>query len=175
METLGSAALLIRPATAEDADALDALIEQTRRWVQERNSEQWKAPFSREWVAGRIAEQELFTVWLAGQLIGTFRLLWSDADFWGELDSPDAAYLHTLIVRRELAGNGLGIRILAWVESFVAAAGRPRLRLDTLFDNEQLIRFYRSAGFQTVGERGVRDFRVVLFEKQLIPPLPPPQ
>ena len=88
---------------------------------------------------------------------------------------PDAAYLHTLIVRRDLAGKGLGIRILRWVESYVAASGRKRLRLDTLYDNQKLIRFYLNAGFKTAGERGVRDFRVVLFERELTPPLPPQQ
>ena len=175
MESPTSAALLIRPATDADADALDALIEQTRQWVLDRCPQQWKAPFSHDWVATRITAGELFAVMLAGELIGTFRLLWSDADFWGELDSPDAAYLHTLIVRRDLAGKGLGIRILRWAESYVAASGRKRFRLDTMSDNEHLIRFYRNAGFKTVGERGVRDFRVVLFEKALTPPLPPQQ
>jgi len=168
-------ALIIRPAAAGDAEALDALIEGTRRWVQERCPAQWKAPFSKEWVVARIAAGELYVVQSGPEMVGTFRLLWSDADFWGELDSPDAAYLHTLIVRRDLAGNGLGLRILQWAESYVAAAGRSLLRLDTLFDNENLIRFYRRAGFSVLGERGVRDFRVVLFEKSLTPPLAPPQ
>ncbi|MGC3989500.1 MAG: GNAT family N-acetyltransferase [Chthoniobacteraceae bacterium] len=172
---LPAPALVIRPAVAGDAEALDALIEGTRRWVQDRCPAQWQTPFSKEWVVGRIAAKELFVVFADDELVGTFRLLWSDADFWGELDSPDAAYLHTLIVRRDLAGNGLGIRILRWAESYVAAAGRSLLRLDTLFDNEHLIRFYQKAGFSILGERGVRDFRVVLFEKSLTPPLAPPQ
>jgi len=162
----------IRPATESDLDALDALIEQTRRWVVEKSPQQWKMPFAHEWVAARIADGEFFAVMMGGEMVGTFRLLWSDPDFWGEMDSPDAAYLHTLIVRRTLAGRGLGVQILRWAESYVAAHGRSKLRFDTLHDNERLIRFYRTANYETVGERGVRDFRVVLFEKRLTPPLP---
>ena len=89
-------------------------------------------------------------------LLVALRFLWSDPLFWGQ-QADDAAYVHGLVIDRQLAGEGLGAAALGWAEETARAAGRTFLRLDHAADNVRLARYYRERGFI---ERGRREFDV---------------
>jgi ribosomal protein S18 acetylase RimI-like enzyme len=67
--------------------------------------------------------------------------------------NSSVARLYSLIVARELRGQGLGFRLT--VAAMVAAreAGCDRLRLEVRADNAKAIALYRQAGFREIGRQ----------------------
>ncbi len=76
--------------------------------------------------------------------------MWSDEQIWQEQNAP-AAYVHGLVVARSHAGQGLGVRLLAWVEDQAHAAGLGLVRLDCVETNRTLRALYDGIGFVQVG------------------------
>ena len=63
------------------------------------------------------------------------------------------------MVRRTLAGRGLGLRLIEWAEEQGRATGKDFLRLDCLVKNATLCGYYENAGFLPAGEAHV-EFKV---------------
>lgn len=76
--------------------------------------------------------------------------------------------MHTLVIDRRRAGQGLGRRVLALAETHIAARGKPLGRLDCI---DGLAAYYRAAGYTEAGRRTFTPDHpwppVLLFEKQL--------
>jgi GNAT superfamily N-acetyltransferase len=102
-----------------------------------------------------------------GEAVAVVRLLWTDRRFWGGRDEGDAAYVHSLAVRRDLAGRGIGAAVLAWAEREAAARGRRFLRLDCLAANAGLTAYYERAGFSPIGIVRLGGEAMLLLEKPL--------
>ena len=111
-------------------------------------------PCTDAWIAENIAAGEFHLVRLGDDPVATFRLLYSDALFWGSRDRADAAYVHTLAVRRAWAGRGIG-------------RGRRILRLDCSAQNEAFGAYDRGLGFTPLGPVTIGDETTMLFEKDL--------
>lgn len=160
-------ALAVAPATPADAATIRAILEDVQRWLADRGVVQWTAPFTDEWIARRIATGEFHVVRLGETPVATFRLLWADPHFWGDREQGDAAYIHTMAVRREYAGQHLGARIVQWAEGQARARGRPYLRLDYIAENRGLGIYYRGLGFTPLESATVSTSTVTLLEKEL--------
>lgn len=161
-----AAVLDLQPAVAEDARSLLALREEAARWLRERGIDQWRpGEVGPATFAAQIAAGEWFVHRVDGAVRGALRLLWADPRFWGPRPD-DAGYVHGLVIDRDHAGQGLGVRLLDWAGTRTREAGRAFLRLDCAADNEQLRSYYRRLGFEDRGRRRVGDWSpVMLFEK----------
>jgi ribosomal protein S18 acetylase RimI-like enzyme len=162
----------IAPASATDVAEIAALLEDARRWLAARGITQWTRPFTADWIAERVAAGEFWIARHDGVPLAVVRLLWTDPLFWQERDHGDAAYVHTLAVRRDCAGQGIGAHVLRWVEDQARARGRRTLRLDCAADNPALLRYYERQGFTPVSRQSVGPAIVILLEKPAHPPSP---
>ena len=61
------------------------------------------------------------------------------------------ARLYSLAIRADLAGRGLGRRLLESCEAAATMRGRTDLRLEVRDDNPAAIRFYESSGYRHFG------------------------
>lgn len=77
-------------------------------------------------------------------------------------DNRPVAFLEGIWVRPELRRQGIGVRLLAYVESFVAARGFRELGSDTQLNNVASQAAHRAWGFSETE-------RVVYFRKLLTP------
>jgi ribosomal protein S18 acetylase RimI-like enzyme len=150
----------LQPAAIDDANALSDLREAAARWLVGRGIRQWLPGEVRATTIREQREQIEAGDWFLhrqrGAPVVALRFLWSEPLFWGE-QADDAAYVHGLVIDRQLAGGGLGAAALGWAEETARAAGRTFLRLDHAADNVRLARYYRERGFI---ERGRREFDV---------------
>jgi len=65
----------------------------------------------------------------------------------------DSAYLGMLTVRPVAQGDGIGRRLLAGAEAFVAAAWHSRsVHMTVIVQREELIAWYERRGYQRTGE-----------------------
>ncbi len=151
---------------ASDLDTIQSVLNDVRSWLASKGLSQWSDPFSDKWIRDRIEKQQFYLVKYKGHAVATFRLLWSDPDFWG--DTPDdASYLHTFAVRRGWAGHGIGKEILRWVEERSAREDKQYVRLDCSASNARMRRYYEEAGFKRIRLKQMRGWTALLMEKRI--------
>lgn len=147
-------------ATEADRQDIHNLLLQTARWLESRGSKQWSALLNGHDVHGTaeaVAAGNVFVFRRGNELSGMVILfaeptVW-DCELWAGEESEKAVYLHRLAIARAHAGSGLGSQILEWAISGICFAGREVMRLDCMAGVGALDRFYRSHGFDYLGER----------------------
>lgn len=83
----------------------------------------------------------------------------------------DDAHLLLFAVRRQSRRQGIGTRILAWLEEVAATGGARRVRLECRRDNDAARNFYAEKGYHELAispkyYRGLKD--AVILEKWLV-------
>ncbi|UII34556.1 GNAT family N-acetyltransferase [Fulvivirga ulvae] len=128
----------------------------------------WKNPPAEkvEWVEEGIRNNEFFFVKSGGELIGMVRILEEDWLYWGE-QKDKALYVHSLVVKEEYGGKGVGRDVLEKVENRAKAEGCKYLRLDADSKNHKLCGYYEKQGFKKVGIKEVTLSVSNLYEKEL--------
>jgi GNAT superfamily N-acetyltransferase len=146
---LTDVSLVVRPAAADEVDVVLGLLRSASAARGEPQSRTWGTRFpdvERDLPKGRV--------WLAvldGDPVGTFVLRFSDERVWGP-DDGRAGYLHRLATRPDVAGQGLGARLLDEASKLISVRGREWLRLDCDRGNRRLRSYYEELGFQHVGD-----------------------
>jgi GNAT superfamily N-acetyltransferase len=124
-------------------------------------------------LAQQIERGEVFLAFMGGELAASVTLQQADETIWEDSSETAAAYVHRFVVRRKLAGQSIGLRLLRWAEQTAAAAGKQFLRLDCWSGNQALCHYYEQAGFASRGERYVQigedNYHTHCFEKTLGP------
>ena len=163
----------LMPATANDAEALYAILRENAVWMKAQGIEQWTKLLPIEQVEEEIRLGYVLKLVQQGALVGTLTLTPERDPYWPN-DTVPALYLHRLAVRKEFKGQRLGETALKLAEIATKARGYATLRLDCINRNQVLVAYYTRAGFtdvgigsmkQGVGSSGAKNFR--LFEKHL--------
>lgn len=163
--------LYFRPAQLDELNLVLHLLREAALWLQEKHIDSWQdwlnPPLAFvDWIRQGFQRGEFYFVYQGCDLIGCFRLQWSDEVFWGERSEP-AGYIHSLTTSRRLAGQRCGERVLALIEGHCAKCGKEYLRLDCKSDIDGLRRYYEANGFYKVGEITVRGEALTLYEKKI--------
>jgi ribosomal protein S18 acetylase RimI-like enzyme len=161
-----------RQAQPEEIGQALALLKESALAIQAKGLAQWSvwldpAPEKIEWVEEGFGRHEFYFVETEeGQLAGMYRLLAEDLLYWGKL--PDnAAYIHSLVVRKEFAGQDLGKQIIQEIEENLIKNGTRILRLDCNAANVWLCNYYEQQGFVKTGEKQMPHALNHLYEKNL--------
>jgi len=105
-------------------------------------------------IRGEIQAGLHFSVFMPdGILAGYFSLALSDKLIWGEKERGDAIYIHRMCVNPDRKGNNLTTAVLAWAYGYALGSGRKFIRMDTWGDNQRLVNYYITCGFQHIENR----------------------
>jgi GNAT superfamily N-acetyltransferase len=159
----------VRAATTDDVPGIYALRVVAGEWMLARGWPQWHGVVSVERVTRQVEAGEWRVASAGGAHVGALRLLRTDPAVWGD-DDGDAVYVHSFVVDRGRAGQGVGAQMLRWVDDEARRVGAKRVRLDCVEVNADIRRYYRDAGFTEVGRQAFDDHAldaVVLMEKRL--------
>lgn len=160
----------IRPTTIETRQAFASLLDEANAWQKARGSEGWTVPFDDDWMLPRIDRGELHLVYMDGEPVSAFRILYEDRAFWGEREVGDSIYLHTFAVRRSKAGLGIGNAVIEMVAGMGRKRGLAKFRLDCFHANTRLISFYERNGFSSIETKVVNGKMLNLMERIIGPP-----
>ena len=152
-------------ATPEHQNAIVGLIDETKKWLPAKGTEQWSKPWpNREARDARVWHGlELGATWVVWEEVRDVAVLaatvtitgkpnpavWSPEDF--DL-SERTVYAHRLITARRYKGWDLGAELLDWT----GRRGRRRygarsIRIDVWTSNEALHGYYKKRGFEKCG------------------------
>ena len=112
------------------------------------------------------------------EILCVFSIQHQDPFIWRDKDNGDAIYLHRIVVNPNFKGQRLFEKVLDWTIEFARGKELKFVRMDTWADNQKIISYYSSFGFQLVeyyktgDEPGLpsqnRNLHVALLEKSLI-------
>jgi ribosomal protein S18 acetylase RimI-like enzyme len=156
----------IRPARAEEAPVVAAILDEATAYVATKGFDQWPVPYPQDELRERQQAGELYAAEQDGEVAAAFVLQVEDRPYWGD-HADDALYLHKLAVRRAFAGRELGVQIVEWAAARVREEGRAFLRLDCLRDNPAIRAYYEARGFELRGEGENERFAYALYERRV--------
>ena len=79
-----------------------------------------------------------------------FSIQHSDPFIWRERDRNDAIYLHRIVVNPNFKGQKQFQKVLNWAKQFAQQNNLKFVRMDTWADNEKIIDYYKSFGFEFI-------------------------
>ena len=84
------------------------------------------------------------------EILCIFSIQYSDPLIWRDRDNHDAIYLHRIVVHPHHKGNKLFEKVLSWIKAFAIKKKLKFIRMDTWAENEQLVKYYKSFGFEFI-------------------------
>jgi GNAT superfamily N-acetyltransferase len=163
----------IRRAGLDGIEAVVDIVAEAEAWLQSRGIDQAHIDRAsavaslRTAMDGPTPAREVYLVWSDAEPVATLALQWEDNRTWGEFSDDMSLYLYSLAVRRSVAGQGLGQRMLEWAAGKAAAAGKTYLRLDCMAENAALRSYYERAGFVHRGDVQGTNWSASLYEKRV--------
>jgi GNAT superfamily N-acetyltransferase len=149
--------VVIRPADAADAVAVGEVTRRAyAKWVALIGREPLPMGFDQ---AAAIRDHRVEVMERAGRIVGVAHLV----------IEADRLLLENLAIDPDLAGVGLGRRLLAHAEQMTRDLGRPRLALYTNALFTANLRFYERAGYGVDREEAFRGGTVVHMSKVVGP------
>ena len=79
-----------------------------------------------------------------------FSVQHNDPFIWRDRDQNDAIYLHRIVVNPNFKGQRQFEKVLNWARHFARQKKLSFVRMDTWADNEKIIDYYKSFGFEFV-------------------------
>ncbi|RZL43443.1 MAG: GNAT family N-acetyltransferase [Pedobacter sp.] len=106
--------------------------------------------FSRELVQTEIAENRQYKILVDGEVACVFAVTFNDQLIWGDRDY-ESIYIHRIVTHPNFRGFSFVKEIIKWAKEYAVANGIKYIRMDTWADNEKLLDYYTSCGFDFVG------------------------
>jgi GNAT superfamily N-acetyltransferase len=139
--------------------------------LEEKGIDQWKQFLDEKKGAvileRRFREGEVYKALKNETIFGVFVIQWDDT-FWHPMKKDNlACWIHTMGIDPSLKGNGIGKKILTYVEDAARNNGKKFVRLDCGADNERLCGYYESNGFEDAGSKPWDGRMIRMYEKEL--------
>lgn len=91
--------------------------------------------------------EDFVVMWNNQKSISTLLLSYEDKIFWPEVPKNSSGFIHKLSIKREFAGQNLGIKIIEFAIKECKLKGIKMLRLECDSQRRKLCNFYEGLGF----------------------------
>lgn len=158
--------------TKENEQIIINLLKHAATWLKQEGIDHWRVwldPTEERlnWMQeGLNNEQFYFLYTVKKDLIGMYRLMYNDELYWGKTEDK-AAYIHSLVVKNDFKGQGIGAKVLNIIEEELKDKKIDFFRLDCNGENTRLCSYYEREGFEKVGEIKMPHSLNFLYEKKL--------
>jgi len=165
--------LIFRNAVQSEFELVISLLNTAAKAINAKGLTQWNVWLSPSeekiaWVQEGFDQNEFQLVENNnGEIVGMFRLSETDKLYWGH-NEDNAAYVHSLVVKKEFSGLDLGKKILIQIEADLVKENRELFRLDCNAENEWLCQYYEQQGFVKVRQIKMPQSLNNLYEKRII-------
>ena len=104
--------------------------------------------YSKENILKEISEEntEYYFIVFNDEVVGNFRIVWGEK--LKGLSEEKQVKLHRIYLHSKTQGNGVGKKLLAWLEEKAKQKGYKIIWLDAMNEQPQAFQFYKKAGYQ---------------------------
>jgi ribosomal protein S18 acetylase RimI-like enzyme len=141
--------ITIIPSTAADKETIFAFYDLAVAHQKKVFNKHWQG-FSSSLIDTELAEGRQYKIMIDGVIGGIFAVTFDDELIWRERDH-DAIYIHRIVTHPDFRGLSLVKQIIKWARVCAVTNQLKYIRMDTWADNEKLLAYYTSCGFDFVG------------------------
>ncbi|WP_433862778.1 GNAT family N-acetyltransferase [Sphingobacterium thalpophilum] len=98
-----------------------------------------------------IRSKKQYKIVQHGDIVCLFSIQYADPHIWKEREQGDALYLHRIVVNPKFKGQKHFEKVLRWAREHAQESGFKFIRMDTWADNDRIINYYKSFGFDFIG------------------------
>jgi ribosomal protein S18 acetylase RimI-like enzyme len=139
--------------TLEDIEEIFALYDAATAYQKTKFEKTWIG-FERSLVETEIKEGRCWKIVDGSVIVCVLSLTFDDECIWGkERSLQTAVYIHRIAVSPNHKGRGYTKAIINWAIEYCKIHGLDYVRMDTWGDNQELINYYISCGFQFLGTK----------------------
>ena len=164
--------ITFKPIKIEDKSIVLNIFKKAAEKIKKMSIDHWQywinPPQEKiKWVEEGISNNEFFFFNdLYGKNIGMVRILNEDLLYWGK-QPRKAKYIHSLVVKEEYNGKGIGTKVLQKIENNAKKDNCKYLRLDADSKNSKLCKYYEELDFIKVGIKELPFSNNNLYEKEI--------
>ncbi|MFD2284728.1 GNAT family N-acetyltransferase [Pedobacter petrophilus] len=141
--------ILVQNSQLSDLDIIFQFYDLAVAYQKKVFNKHWQ-DFSKELVEIEIAEKRQYKILVDGAVACVFAVTFNDQLIWGDRDH-DAIYIHRIVTHPDYRGLSFVKEIITWAKAYAAENQLKYIRMDTWADNEKLLAYYTSCGFDYVG------------------------
>lgn len=141
--------LQIIPSGVSDITTIHRLLDEAIEFQRRRQYVGWDG-YDEEFIARDVSNGNVFKVTMKEETVAVFSVYDSDKLIWRERDKGNALYLHRIVLDQRFTGLKVFKEILAWSVARATERKLSFVRMDTWANNEKLINYYQSYGFQFI-------------------------
>ena len=149
METTKTDNIKIVNTTKEDLDKILWLFEQAMD-LQGKNGYKVWSGIDKTALEKDIETRLQYKIASGNDIVCIFSIQYNDPLIWRKRDRNDAIYLHRIVVNPNFKGQRQFEKVLNWAKQFARQQNLKFVRMDTWADNEKIIDYYKSFGFEFI-------------------------
>jgi ribosomal protein S18 acetylase RimI-like enzyme len=135
--------------TREDLDTVFLLFKQVTL-VQAKDGYKVWSSVDKEILERDVENRRQYKIVKGDDILCLFSVLSSDRFIWRDRENGDAIYLHRIVANPDFKGQKQFQKVLAWAIQYAQRNDIKFIRMDTWADNEKLIGYYKSFGFEFI-------------------------
>ncbi len=162
-----------RPAHPEEAECVWQMMLDAKAYMRRLGRNQWDEAYpTPELITGDIAAGEGYVLCTDGVPAVYGAVVFREEPAYREIDGrwlSDRPYvvLHRMAAAEAFRGQGLGARFFAAIERLAAERGIESFRVDTNFDNADMLHLFEKLGFTYCGKIHYPQGERLAYEKRL--------
>lgn len=141
----------IKNSTKNDIDEIFRLYGIASEYQKSKQKVVVWPEFKRQLVEIEIVENRQWKLIIDNQIACVWATTFSDEQIWEEKNTDSAIYIHRIATNPNFRGNNFVAIIVEWAKEYAINLNKGFLRLDTLGNNDRLIKHYTNAGFEFLG------------------------
>jgi GNAT superfamily N-acetyltransferase len=165
---------IFRKAAQADKAPIWKILQQAILRRKNDGSNQWQDGYPNEDVVQRDIERGIgYVLTNNDAVIGYAAIILSDEPAYEKivgtwLTKGDFYVVHRIAISDDFIGQGLGRKILEFIEELAKKNHVPSIKVDTNFDNAAMLRTFEKLGYTYCGEVTFRDSPRKAFEKVIL-------
>ncbi len=140
----------IQNSSKDDLATILALYDSAIEHQKKVFTKHWQ-PFDSLMIENEIREKRQWEIIVGSEVVCIFAITYNDPAIWKERDKDPSIYLHRIVTHPSHRGKLFVKHIMAWAREFGQKQGKKFIRMDTFGDNQKLIDYYVSCGFNFLG------------------------
>lgn len=134
----------------QEIDTIFNFYDMAIEYQRTRFDKTWQS-FDHSLIEKELAEKRQWKITEGDDIACIFAVTYEDPFIWGEKDKDPAMYIHRIVTHPGYHGRHYVKHIVNWAKQHAPAMGKKFIRMDTWGDNEKLINYYQSCGFNYLG------------------------
>jgi ribosomal protein S18 acetylase RimI-like enzyme len=139
----------VEHTTIADLEIIYWLFDEALIYQQKRGFPVWNG-YDKEVIKTDIEQRLQFKVLISMDILCVFSICLNDPVIWREKNQGDAVYLHRIVVNPNFKGQKQFEKVLTWAKKYARDKNLKYIRMDTWAENDNIIQYYKSFGFQFI-------------------------